>query len=192
MTLAPPGLIPGRSSLPVDPERIAREHRSELLAVARRHSAAADDAHDAVQRGLEILVRCQHRIRPETPLAWLTVVVKHEALALTRAHARTSAWNAQTDDELAVDGDKPHGDDLCHRIDLHDRARRDLPKLKPHERRALGLLAAGHSYREICAITGWIYTKVNRCVTEGRRTLHRLDAEARERPAAAVATAKAA
>jgi hypothetical protein len=39
---------------------------------------------------------------------------------------------------------------------------------------------------------GWTYTKVNRCVTEGRRTLRRLDAEARERTAAAVATAKAA
>ncbi|MEJ7825312.1 MAG: zf-HC2 domain-containing protein, partial [Solirubrobacteraceae bacterium] len=27
----------------------------------------------------------------------------------------------------------------------------------------------GHSYNEIAAITGWSYTKVNRCLTEGRR-----------------------
>jgi hypothetical protein len=32
--------------------------------------------------------------------------------------------------------------------------------LKPQERRALGLQAAGCSYAEIEAITGWTYTKV--------------------------------
>jgi RNA polymerase sigma factor (sigma-70 family) len=175
---AQPGAVPGRSPQLVDPERIAREHHAELLAVARRHSAAADDAHDAVQRGLEILLRCQHRVQPETAVPWVTVVVKHEALALTRAHARTRAWSSQVDAEFDADPAAPHGDDLCARIDLRDRARRDLPQLKPHERRALGLLAAGHSYREICAITGWTYTKVNRCVTEGRRALRRLDAAA--------------
>jgi len=62
-------------------------------------------------------------------------------------------------------------EDLCERIDLRERARRALPRLKPQERRALGLLAAGHSYREICAITGWTYSKVNRCIREGRAAL---------------------
>jgi hypothetical protein len=27
----------------------------------------------------------------------------------------------------------------------------------------------GHSYQEICELTGWTYTKVNRCLTEGRK-----------------------
>ena len=36
--------------------------------------------------------------------------------------------------------------------------------------RALWLKAQGHSYNEICALTGWSYTKVNRCLTEGRRS----------------------
>ncbi|MEA2495369.1 MAG: hypothetical protein QOJ29_3280, partial [Thermoleophilaceae bacterium] len=31
------------------------------------------------------------------------------------------------------------------------------------------LKAEGLSYHEICATTGWTYTKVNRCLTEGRR-----------------------
>ena len=44
-----------------------------------------------------------------------------------------------------------------------------LGRLKPQEVRALLLKAEGYSYREICAITGWTYTKVNRCLTEGRR-----------------------
>ena len=66
---------------------------------------------------------------------------------------------------------------MCERIDERRRAERELPRLKPQERRALGLLAAGHSYKEICAITGWTYTKVNRCVTEGRRRLRDMEAE---------------
>ena len=37
-------------------------------------------------------------------------------------------------------------------------------KLKPGERLALGLLAAGYSYKEICAHTEWTYTKVNRLI----------------------------
>src|SRR5919206_177456 len=44
-----------------------------------------------------------------------------------------------------------------------------LAHLKPHEIRALVLKAEGFSYREICAMTGWSYTKVNRLLTEGRR-----------------------
>ena len=31
------------------------------------------------------------------------------------------------------------------------------------------LRAEGYSYKEICAETGWTYTKVNRCLAEGRR-----------------------
>ena len=42
-----------------------------------------------------------------------------------------------------------------------------LAKLKPQERQALGLLALGYSYREICELTGWTFTKVNRCLAEG-------------------------
>ena len=74
-------------------------------------------------------------------------------------------------------GNGANVEDLCERIDERRRAERDLPRLKPQERRALGLLAAGHSYKEICALTGWTYTKVNRSVTEGRRRLRELEAE---------------
>jgi hypothetical protein len=44
-----------------------------------------------------------------------------------------------------------------------------LQRLKPHELRALWLKAEGFSYAEICEQTGWTHTKVNRCITEGRR-----------------------
>jgi DNA-directed RNA polymerase specialized sigma24 family protein len=43
--------------------------------------------------------------------------------------------------------------------------------LKPAERRAIGLIAAGYSYAEVGEITGWSYTKINRCAAEGRAAL---------------------
>ncbi|MGH3041376.1 MAG: RNA polymerase sigma factor [Gaiellaceae bacterium] len=49
--------------------------------------------------------------------------------------------------------------------------RQALAKLKPDERRALWLLGLGLSYAEICRATGWTYTKVNRCLSEGRSAL---------------------
>src|SRR4051794_41869636 len=46
-----------------------------------------------------------------------------------------------------------------------------LASLKPAETRALVLQAAGRSYRDIAAETGWTGTKVNRVLTEGRAAL---------------------
>jgi DNA-directed RNA polymerase specialized sigma24 family protein len=46
-----------------------------------------------------------------------------------------------------------------------------LAALKRDERRALSLLAAGYSYREIGQLTDWAYTKVNRYIAEGRAAL---------------------
>jgi DNA-directed RNA polymerase specialized sigma24 family protein len=54
------------------------------------------------------------------------------------------------------------------RVAERDEARRRLAPLKPDQRTGLGLLAAGFSYKEIATRRGWSYTKVNRCVREGR------------------------
>ena len=61
--------------------------------------------------------------------------------------------------------------DLEQRIADRDAARRRLATLKPDERIALVLFAAGFSYREIGAGKGWTHTKVNRCIAEGRAAL---------------------
>jgi len=110
------------------------------------------------------------RIEQEWALAWLRTVAKHEAFAIGRARRRVEPVEEELRDRVHP-ADAATVEDLCERIDLRERARRELPRLKPQERRALGLLAAGHSYREICAITGWSYTKVNRSITEGRAAL---------------------
>src|SRR3954465_14708053 len=59
-----------------------------LLRVARRYSLCADDAHDAYQRGLEILMRHAARLDPDRAASWLHTVVKHEALAINRSRRR--------------------------------------------------------------------------------------------------------
>src|SRR5688500_11504525 len=108
MTHTPLGLArrgDDRPGAALDVERIAREHRDSLLRLARRYCACPDDAHDAVQRGLEILLRCQHRLRPDTAVAWLHVVVHHEALALTRAHARMRHHTSPLDADDLTDRD---------------------------------------------------------------------------------------
>ena len=49
-----------------------------------------------------------------------------------------------------------------------------MRRLKRDEARALMLKAEGLSYVEIGERLGWTYTKVNRCITEGRRRFMRL------------------
>ena len=70
----------------------------------------------------------------------------------------------------------------CDRPDPHERLERRervaaavrlLLELKPEERRALALQAQGYSYAEICQLCGWTYTKVNRCLAEGRAKLRK-------------------
>src|SRR4051794_29444254 len=52
-----------------------------------------------------------------------------------------------------------------------------MRRLKRDEARALMLKAEGLSYNEIGERLGWTYTKVNRCITEGRRRVMKLYAE---------------
>ena len=66
---------------------VVARHGELLKRVARSYSMCADDAQDAVQRALEIYLRRVSSLDPATELAWLKVVVKHEALAVRRGRA---------------------------------------------------------------------------------------------------------
>ena len=56
-------------------------HEAALRRTARRYSLCADDAEDALQRGLEILLRKAPSEDPRELIRWTQTVVKHEALA---------------------------------------------------------------------------------------------------------------
>lgn len=150
--------------------RLLRAHAAELLRFARRFSLCADDAQDAYQRSMEILLRRMRDEPPDNPLSWLRTVLRHEALAVREQRLRDVGR-----DEL--DLDRHQGRELDDPADRAERfeqlahAAEALRRLKPQEVTALVLRAEGLSYQEICARTGWSYTRCNRSITEGRRAL---------------------
>jgi RNA polymerase sigma factor (sigma-70 family) len=149
-----------------------REHAASLLGTARRYSICADDAHDAYQRAVEIFLKRAHRLDREGALPWLRTVVKHEALAVRAARQRLLG-GGDVDLDARENREAATPEECAADADALTRSAEALQRLKPQEVRALLLKAQGHSYREIGEITGWSYTKVNRCLTEGRR--HFLD-----------------
>jgi RNA polymerase sigma factor (sigma-70 family) len=149
--------------------RTVAAHAESLLRTARMHSMCIDDAQDAYQRALEIFMTHADRLDAERAAGWLHVVVKHEAQAICRSRKRlVSSSDVDFDTHESHRGPTP--DEQLLSFDLVSRSAEALQRLKPQELRALWLKAQGHSYNDIGAITGWSYTKVNRCLTEGRRS----------------------
>ena len=146
--------------------------RDALLRTARCVSICAADAEDAVQRSIEILLTKGSAVDRPRLGAWMAVVVRREALAVRRQRERSLP--ADPLDRVECQRAGP-----LERLERRERvaaANRLLSRLKPDERRAIALQASGCSYAEIQAITGWTYTKVNRCLAEGRVRLRRLAA----------------
>jgi RNA polymerase sigma factor (sigma-70 family) len=154
---------------------VVARHGDQLTRIARSYSLCTDDAQDAVQRALEIYMRRVESLDPATELAWLKVVVKHEALAVRRSRASVTAEEVDLDAVPAV-GMRS----VEERLESAERVERSaevMRRLKRDEARALMLKAEGLSYVEIGERLGWTYTKVNRCITEGRRRFMKLYAE---------------
>ncbi len=157
-----------------DDERAGRDlvlsilgaNAASLLRLARGHSLCADDAYDAYQRAVEILLRRAGGLEPATANAWMRTVVKHEAMAV-RAERQSLLAREEVDLD-ARPAPAPSEEEQVERFDRLAAAAEALQSLKPQEVQALVLKAEGHSYREIGERMGWTYTKVNRLLTEGR------------------------
>jgi RNA polymerase sigma factor (sigma-70 family) len=143
-------------------------HADSVLRLARRHSLCVDDAQDAYQRAVEIFLRHAHRLDPKRAPAWLHTVAKHEAMAVRRARGRTMG-SEEVDLDTFEARTSPSPEEQVLTFEHITRSAEALQRLKPNEVRALWLKAAGNSYAEICEQTGWTYTKVNRCLAEGRK-----------------------
>lgn len=163
-----PGLVRG---VPTDPRSQAAlsllaSHDAALRRTARRYSLCAADAEDAYQRALLVALRKAPDVEASALARWMHVVTRNEARVVRRARERLIAVGEQR--HLAA-GPEPH--DCLERRERVALTARALATLKPHERRALALLAAGLSYAEIGRLCGWSYTKVNRLLAEGRASL---------------------
>ena len=169
--------ITARSAPAVDPQArtaaLIAQHGPTLLRVARRVSLCADDAHDAFQRALEIYLRRLETIDPRTEAAWMRVVVRNEALAVRKSRGQLVA-SEDVDFDAHIDDDQRSAQERLESAERVSRSTEALRGLKPDEARALLLKAEGLSYTEIGVQMGWSYTKVNRCITEGRARFRRL------------------
>jgi RNA polymerase sigma factor (sigma-70 family) len=134
---------------------------------ARRFSLCADDAEDALQRAAIILLTKAPDYPDARLAAWMHVVTRREALALRRERERY--LGGEVSELLPAPGPCPA--ERAERREASRERARHLARLKPAERQAIVLRAQGYSYREICAMTGWSYTKLNRCLAEGRARL---------------------
>jgi RNA polymerase sigma factor (sigma-70 family) len=151
--------------------RLLDVHATALRRTARRISLCGDDADDAIQRAVLILLTKAPPHPPARLVAWMYVVTRREALAVRRDRERL--LGAEVADSLPSRSPCP-----AERAEIRERSReraRLLARLKADERRAIVLKGEGYSYREICELTGWTYTKVNRCLAEGRARLRVLE-----------------
>ncbi len=159
---------------------IYARNESALRRTARRYSLCEDDAEDALQRSLEILLRKAPAGDSRELIKWTQTVVKHEALSIRRERERILASPATAGGVGAEDwlellpaaSDGPA--ETAERREAIARSREALQTLKPQELRALTLLAEGYSYAEIGEITSWSRTKINRCLAEGRERFRKL------------------
>jgi RNA polymerase sigma factor (sigma-70 family) len=153
-------------------EMIAR-HEQALRQTARRYSLCADDADDAYQRMLEILLVKAPTDRGRELVAWAQTVTKHEALAIRHNRERLlggppGAGEHALDPVALIPAVADGPEERAERREAIARSREALQALKPAELRALTLLAEGYSYAEIGELTGFSHTKINRCLAEGR------------------------
>jgi DNA-directed RNA polymerase specialized sigma24 family protein len=157
-------------------EQLYRERYDYLLRIAVKHAANREDAEEAVHFSFSALIDKYDPAGGSPPLAWITLVLQRRCWALRReAHLDRRAGQEAAPDSagrsFAVEA-IPSGDTGPEQlVELVDDARTRLADLKPAERRALSLIAAGFSYREVCDIADWSYTKTNRCAAEGRAAL---------------------
>ena len=154
--------------------KLIAAHDASFRRTARRHSLCAEDAEDAYQRSLEILLTKAPACEPPRLAAWMHTVTKREAMAVRRARdrllgAQLPARDGDGDGLDSLPGERPGPGERAERRERVARSADALAALKPQERRALVLKAEGYSYAEIQEIEGWTYTKVNRCMAEGRK-----------------------
>jgi RNA polymerase sigma factor (sigma-70 family) len=152
-------------------------HDQVFRRTARRYSICADDAEDAYQRALEILLTKAPPIDGDALVRWMQTVTKREALAVRKQRERllgsprtaAPAGDEERDPLDLIASDAPGPNDRVASRERVVRSGEALQALKPQEVRALTLKAQGYSYAEIGEITGWTYTKINRCMAEGRK-----------------------
>jgi RNA polymerase sigma factor (sigma-70 family) len=154
--------------VPALAEELYREHHHRLLGIAVRNAANRDDAEESLQFAFCAFLEHFDADGEAPPLAWLTLVAKRECWARYKRRRRDRSAEREVAAGALVDSIPSRATGPEQLVAEVDEARAQLATLKPQELRALSFLATGYTYNEIAAMTQWTYTKVNRCVSEGR------------------------
>lgn len=169
---------PTRNPITALAAKIYREKHAYLLAIARRNSATNEDAEEALHDAFILFIDRYNPTEGSPPLAWLTLTLKRRCWAIYKCQRRAGSYQPRPSDHplapspLETRADPARApDELAEVTESVERVREQMRQLKPQERTALGLLALGHSYKEIADLCSWSYTKVNRCIAEGRTAL---------------------
>ena len=151
-----------------------------MLRIARRNGAGAD-ADDVVNDAFAAFIDKFDPASGSPPLGWLTLTLKRRCWAINRSRRldrRAGQWVDRDSGEprfsiTDLPAKTASVEETIERAEYVLEARERLSALKPAERLALGLFAAGLSYKEIGEMNQWTYTKTNRCINEGRAALRR-------------------
>ncbi len=154
---------------------IFSERRDYLMAIARRNANSEADAEEALQEAFAAFLAHFDPARGSPPLAWLTLTLKRRCWRANREARRERPFGQRPESGPMLEALASGRAGTAKRVIEREEARRRIAALKPDERIALGLFAAGLSYKEIGERQGWTYTKVNRCITEGRAALRKGD-----------------
>jgi RNA polymerase sigma factor (sigma-70 family) len=156
-------------------DQLLRSSRAELLRQAHRHSRRPEDADDALGDACVQFLRFYDVESERDPLPWMLVVLKRCAWQIERrrkgreSKRRVSGSEPDIEEwEIAAVEDRSGPAERAERSEEVARTLSLIEELKPDERTALILLGLGFSYSEIAELRGWTWTKVNRCVNEGR------------------------
>jgi RNA polymerase sigma factor (sigma-70 family) len=167
---------PNKPSITELADGLYANHYPYLLGIAIRNAPTKSDAEEALQDAFVLFITHFKPGSDAPPLAWITLTLKRRCWALyhrqaTGIHLAQSLQTYSTQRHYPLFFQGPTPEELIELTELKTQTKKAITQLKPAERVAITYQALGFSYADIRQLTGWTYTKVNRCITEGRAKL---------------------
>lgn len=146
---------------------IVAEYGSIILGDAIKLSANREDAEDAYQRALVVLLNKAPSTDPKHLVPWLRVVVRNEALEIARRKSRTELELTPIAFD-AFESSEPLPEEIAEADNEIEIGFEALGRLTADQKRCMLAQADGLNYEEIAERTGFTRRKVSRCLERGR------------------------
>jgi DNA-directed RNA polymerase specialized sigma24 family protein len=144
-----------------------------IMLDAIEFSVSHEDAEDAYQRSLEVLLTKAPTDDPNQLVPWLRVVVRNEAHQIRRTRKRHDSMRGSPDAVDAIEHDGRTPADTAEAVSRVEMGFEALGRLSRDQMRCLLAHAEGLEYDEIAAATGFSTRKVARCIQHGRAAFAR-------------------